>query len=65
MPKSDPDNYPSNPRDEYRYKNVLLKDALLWCPTCGEHRPASEVGLRTMEDGTIRNQANCTKHRNE
>ena len=68
MPKVARDDYP-NPRDTYEYTSqdgtvrAVLLDAQFWCPTCGEFRPASEVGLRMMDDGTIRNQNNCARHR--
>jgi hypothetical protein len=69
MPKADPDNYPSDPRDRCTYESedgtthVILLDALFWCPTCGKHLPASQVGFRKMPDGTLRDQNNCHEHR--
>lgn len=68
MPKADPKKYPSpRDRDDYRSADgtvhVVLLDAKIWCPICEEYRDASQVGLRMMEDGTIRNQDHCKLHR--
>jgi hypothetical protein len=70
MPKADPRNYPNPTRDKcvYRVKGrvrAVFYGVLIWCPTCQAYVPASKVGLRTMKGGIIRNQNNCTEHRQQ
>ena len=39
--------------------SVILTNAKFRCTGCGKWKPASEVGLRKMASGVVRNQAQC------
>lgn len=43
---------------------VVLVGAMFHCSFCGALKPADQFGLRLMEDGTVRNQAQCGPCRN-
>ena len=51
--------------DRYDYTShdgtvtVTLYDAAFTCTKCRKIKPASEVGLRKMKDGVVRNQPQC------
>lgn len=49
--------------DEYAYRHVRLTGVYFECTRCLERLPTHEVGLRTMRDGTIRNQPRCRECR--
>jgi len=44
-------------------ERVVITGAMFQCTLCGGYKPASEFGLRMMEDGVVRNQAQCKKCR--
>ena len=47
-------------RDTVAYGDkVILSGAKFRCTGCGKWKKGSEVGLRKMADGKIRNQAQC------
>lgn len=39
---------------------VTLTGAMFHCTRCDSLKPASDVGLRHMADGTVRNQPQCS-----
>lgn len=39
---------------------IILSGVMAVCTSCKAIKPMSEIGLRIMEDGTIRNQSQCT-----
>lgn len=49
--------------DEYAYRHVRLTGVYFECTRCLERFPAALVGLRTMADGSIRNQPRCKQCR--
>lgn len=49
--------------DEYAYRHVRLTGVYFECTRCLERLPAALVGLRTMADGSIRNQPRCKQCR--
>lgn len=55
------------PRDRVEYENqssrVILLGSYFKCTYCNCLRPGSEFGLRKMQDGSIRNQAQCSSCR--
>ena len=52
------ERFPTN-RDHVELEGVILSGGCFFCTACGELKPASEVGLRRMGNGEIRNQAQC------
>jgi hypothetical protein len=50
-------------KNRVEHKNVVLIGAFFTCTRCGKRKPAIDVGLRDMGDGTIRNQPQCIKCR--
>lgn len=49
--------------DEIKYRHIHLVGVYFECTRCLEKLPAALVGLRTMADGTIRNQPRCKECR--
>ena len=59
----------NNDRDRYEFSpdqavhRVVLTGCWATCTRCGGLAPMSEQGLRTMPDGTLRNQPQCVSCR--
>ena len=58
--------------DSYKYEedkeykgivSIVLKDCYHLCTKCRLLKPMSEVGIRVMKDGSIRNQPQCIECR--
>jgi hypothetical protein len=57
---------PRTAEDVVRHPSgVVLTNAKFLCTGCGKWKLGSEVGLRKMADGTVRNQAQCTECRSK
>lgn len=46
-----------------RARRVVLTNAKFRCTKCKKWKAASAFGFRKMEDGTVRNQAQCSSCR--
>ncbi len=52
-------------RDRLELDRVVLTGSWFTCTKCGIPQPGSQVGLRVMADGTIRNQPQCSRCRSQ